>query len=128
MDSEISKFDKCGAHVENTLVGASQVPPISKKQLAPSMQSLVTQEQTHHVTKNSPPFNQGSKTLRTWKRLARDNPMKIDPPLSPMAKKRSKEEEVEYLPKLPTKKTHVSKGESLKNPMAEATQQSRQAQ
>ena len=128
VDSEISKFDKCEAHVENTSVVASQVPPISEKQLAPSMQTLVTQEQTHHVTKNSPPSNQGSKTLRTWKRLARDNPMETNPPLSPTAKKRSREEDVEYLPELPTKKSQVSKGESQKIPMAKATLQSRQAQ
>ena len=114
--------------MDSTLVGASQVPPFNEKNLAPSMQTLVTQEQNHHVIENSPPSNQGSKTLRTWKRMARDNPMETDPPLSPTAKKRSRVEEVEYLPELPTKKTQVSKGESQKNPMAEATQQSRQAQ
>ena len=114
--------------MDSTLVGASQVPPFNEKNLAPSMQTIVTQEQHHHMTENSPPSNQGSKTLRTWKRMARDNPMETDPPLSPTAKKRSRVEEVEYLPELPTKKTQVSKGESQKNPMAEAAQQSRQAQ
>ena len=89
--------------MENTSVGASQVPPISEKQLAPSMQTLVTQEKTHHVIENSPPSNQGSKTLRMWKRLARDNPTETNPPLSPTAKKRSREEDVEYLSELPTK-------------------------
>ena len=89
--------------MENTSVGASQVPPISEKQLAPSMQTLVTQEQTHHMIENSPPSNQGSKTLRMWKRLARDNPTETNPPLSPTAKKRSREEDVEYLLELPTK-------------------------
>ena len=54
IDSEISKFDKCEAHMDNTLVGASQVPPINEKNLAPSMQTLVNQEQNHHVTENSP--------------------------------------------------------------------------
>ena len=91
------------------------------------MQTLVTQEKTHHVTENSPPSNQGSKTLRMWKRLARDNPTETNPPLSPTAKKRSREEDIEYLPELPTKKSQVSTGESQKNPMAEAAQQSRQA-
>ena len=48
--------------MDNILVGASHVPPINEKQLAPSMpaQSLVTQEQIDHVTENSPSPNQGS--------------------------------------------------------------------
>ena len=54
IDSEISKFDKCEAHMDSTLVGASQVPPFNEKNLAPSMQTLVNQEQNHHVTENSP--------------------------------------------------------------------------
>ena len=92
------------------------------------MQTQVSLEQHHQVKENSPTSNQGSKTLRTWKRLARENPMETDSPLSPTAKKRSREKEVEYLPELPTKKSQVSKGESQKNPMAEAAQQSRQTQ
>ena len=40
LDSEISKFDKCGAHVEHISIGVSQAPPINEKQLAPSMQTL----------------------------------------------------------------------------------------
>ena len=59
---------------------------------------------------------------------ASNNPMETDSTLTPMAKKRSREEEVEYLPEIPTKKSQVSKGESQKNSMAEAAQQSRQAQ
>ena len=114
--------------MEKISVGASQAPPTREKYLAPSMQTQVVLQQPHQVEENSPPANQVSKTLRTWKRLARDNPMETDSPLSPTAKKRSREEEVEYLPELPTKKSHVSKGESQKNSMAEATQQSRQAQ
>ena len=54
--------------------------------------------------------------------------MKIDQPQSPTVKKRSREEEIEYLPKLPIKKTQVSKEESHQNPTVEAAQQSRQAQ
>ena len=80
------------------------------------------------MTENSPSSNQGSQTLRTWKRLARDNPMKIDQPQSPTVKKRSREEEIEYLPKLAIKKTQVSKGESHQNPLVEVAQQSHQAQ
>ena len=128
IDSEISKFDNCETHVEKISVSASQAPPTREKYLAPSMQTQVALQQPHQVKENSPPANQGSKTLRTWKRLARDNPMETDSPLRPTAKKRSREEEVEYLPELPTKKSQVSKGESQKNSMAKAAQQSRQAQ
>ena len=60
LDSEISKFDKCGAHVEHISIGVSQAPPINEKQLAPSMQTLEPQDQTHHVIENSPSSNQGS--------------------------------------------------------------------
>nr|POE68212.1 hypothetical protein CFP56_29020 [Quercus suber]POE68872.1 hypothetical protein CFP56_64972 [Quercus suber] len=105
LDSEISKFDKCERHVENSSVDAPIVPPINEKQLTPSMQALATQDQIHHVTDNFPPSNQGSKTLRTWKRLARDNPMETDPLQSSTTKKRNREEEAEYLLELPIKKS-----------------------
>ena len=68
--------------MDNILVGASHVAPINEKQLVPSMpaQPLVTQEQTNHVIENSSSPNQGSKTMRTWKKLARENPMETDTP------------------------------------------------
>nr|POE93752.1 hypothetical protein CFP56_30522 [Quercus suber] len=128
LDLEISKFDKGDAHVEHTSVGVSQAPPTNEKQVAPSMQTFEPLDQPHHVTECSPSSNQGSQTLRTWRRLARDNPMKIDQPQSPTAKKRSRGEEIDYLHELPIKKAQVSKGESQKNLMAEAAQQSRQEQ
>ena len=111
--------------MENNSVVAPLATPTSEKPLTPSMQSHEAQDQTHHVMDNSLPSNQGSKSLRTWKRLARDNPMETDPPQSPTAKKRNREEEVDYLPELPIKKSQVSKGESQQNLMAEAAQQAR---
>ncbi|KAL0011650.1 hypothetical protein SO802_006758 [Lithocarpus litseifolius] len=37
IDPAIGKFDKCGEHVDNLLAGASHVPLIIEKQLAPSL-------------------------------------------------------------------------------------------
>nr|POE57305.1 uncharacterized protein CFP56_35163 [Quercus suber] len=128
LDLEINKFDKGEAHVEHTSVGVSHAPPTNERQVAPSMQTFEPLDQPHHVTESSPSSNQGSQTLRTWRRLARDNPMKIDQPQSPTVKKRSRGEEKDYLHELPIKKAQVSKGESQKNLMAEAAQQSRQEQ
>ena len=128
LDLEINKFDKQEARVEIDSIVAPLATPTNEKRPTPSMQNLEAQDQAHHMMDNSLPFVQGSKTLRTWKRLARDNPMETDPPQIPTAKKRNKEEEVEYLPELPVKKSQVSKGESKQNLMAEAAQQSRQAQ
>ena len=78
--------------MDNTSVGDSHVPPISEKQLASSIlaQSLVTHDQIYHVTENSPSPNQGSRTLRMWEKLARENPMETDSPQSPTAKKKKK--------------------------------------
>ena len=103
LDLEIKKFDKQETHVENNSVVVPLATPTNEKPLTSSMQNHEAQDQAHHVMDSSLPSVQGSKSLRTWKRLARDNPMETDPPQSPTAKKRNREEEVEYLPELPIK-------------------------
>lgn len=106
IDEGIDKFNECGEHVDNSIVGDSHVLPISKNQATPSLpaQPLLIQEQTHHVIENSPSPNPRIRTLRTWKKLARESSMETDTPLSPTAIKRNREEELEYLLELPTKK------------------------
>ena len=54
--------------------------------------------------------------------------METKTPQGPTATKRHREEELEFLPELPTKKLQVSKGEQQQNSMVEAAQQPRQAQ
>lgn len=72
VDEGIDKFDERGEHVDNGIVGDSHVLQLSKSQVAPSLQaqSLLIQEQTHHVTKSNPSPNPRLRTLRTWKKLA----------------------------------------------------------
>ena len=60
--------------------------------------------------------------------MALETNMEIDTPQGPTVTKRSKEEVLEYLPELPTKKLQVSKEDSQQNSMVEAAQQPRQAQ
>ena len=69
-----------------------------------------------------------NRTLRTWKRLARETNIETDTSQGPIDTKRSREEVMEYLPELPTKKLQVSKEDSQQNLMVEAAQQARQAQ
>ena len=52
--------------------------------------------------------------------------METDTSQGPMDTKRSREEVMEYLPELPTKKLQVSKEDSQQNLMVEAAQQPRQ--
>ena len=54
--------------------------------------------------------------------------METDTSQGPIDTKRSREEVMEYLPELPTKKLLVSKEDSQQNLMVEAAQQARQAQ
>ena len=54
--------------------------------------------------------------------------METDTSQGPTDTKRSREEVMEYLPELPTKKLQVSKEDSQQNLMVEAAQQARQAQ
>ena len=78
------------------------------------------------MTETSPlPTN---RTLRTRKKLARDNTMNTETTQGPTAIKRSREEDLEFLPELPTKKLQVSTEDGQQNSMAEAAQRSRQAQ
>ena len=54
--------------------------------------------------------------------------METDTSQGPTDTKRSREEVMEYLPELPTKKLQVSKEDSQQNLMVEAAQQALQAQ
>ena len=59
-----------------------------------------SQELTHHVAAN--------RTLRAWKRAARDSIMETETSQGPMTTKRYRDEDLEVLPELPTKKLQVS--------------------
>nr|POE86088.1 hypothetical protein CFP56_02455 [Quercus suber] len=86
----------------------------------------IIQEHATQVTDIiSPPVN---KTARTWKRLARDNNMEAETKQGPSVTKRNREEEMEILPELPSKKLQVSKEDCQQNSMVEVAQQPRQAQ
>ena len=61
-----------------------------------------------------------NRTLRTWKRLSRETNIETDTTQGPIDTKRSREEVMEYLPELPTKKLLVSKEDSQQNLMVEA--------
>jgi len=54
--------------------------------------------------------------------------MDIETSQGPMATKRSREEDLKFLPELPTKKLQVSTKDGQQNSLVEAAQQSRQAQ
>ena len=110
-------------HVAET----SPLPANSAATLLPSLptHTQITQEHAPHVAETSPlPIN---RTLRTWKKLARDNTMNTETTQGPTAIKRSREEDLELLPELPTKKLQVSMEVGQQNTMAEAAQQPRQA-
>nr|POE75379.1 hypothetical protein CFP56_60790 [Quercus suber] len=62
----------------------------------------IIQEHATHVTVSIPP--PANKTTRTWKRLARDNNMETEIKQGPSVTKRNREEEMEILPELPSKK------------------------
>ena len=79
-----------------------------------------SQELTQHVAT--------IRTLRTWKRVARDSTMETETSQGPMTTKRYRDEELEVLPELPTKKLQVSMEDCKQNKMVEAAQQPRQAQ
>ena len=82
--------------------------------------SQASQEQTHHVA--------AIKSLRTWKRVARESTMETEISQGPMNTKRYRDEDLEVLPELPTKKLQVSMEDCQQNKMVEAAQQPRQAQ
>ena len=61
-----------------------------------------------------------NRTLRTWKKLGRDNTMETEATQGPTATKRNREEDLEFLPELPTKKLQVSMEDCQQNTMVEA--------
>lgn len=64
--------------------------------------------------------------LRTWKRLARNNPLPETPIHLPATHKKARELEKGAHPKLPMKKFLVSKDDNTKNLLVEATKHPRQ--
>ena len=77
IDAAIEKYDSCEEHVDHNLADTSHVSANSVKQLTPSLPAhpLTTKELAPHVTENSPSPSPANRTLRTWKRLARENIM-----------------------------------------------------
>ena len=68
------------------------------------------------------------KSLRTWKRVTRDSTMETETSQGLMNTKRYRDEDLEVLPELPTKKLQVSMEDCQQNKMVEAAQQPCQAQ
>ena len=111
IDVALGKYENCEKHVASNLfdtshvpVDTSHVPANNAATLTPSLptHTQTTQEHAPHVAETSPlPAN---RTLRTWKKLARDNIMDTETSQGPTATKRSREEDLEFLPELPTKK------------------------
>nr|POF16846.1 hypothetical protein CFP56_17415 [Quercus suber] len=78
---------------------ATNTATLSPFHIAPNQ---IIQEHATHVTDSIPP--PANKTARTWKRLARDNNMEAAIKQGPSVTKRNREEEMEILPELPSKK------------------------
>nr|POE91634.1 hypothetical protein CFP56_18587 [Quercus suber] len=78
---------------------ATNTATLSPSHIAPNQ---IIQEHATHVTDSLPP--PVNKTARTWKRLARDNNMEAAIKQGPSVTKRNREEEMEILPELPSKK------------------------
>nr|POF02772.1 hypothetical protein CFP56_25131 [Quercus suber] len=106
LDLAIEKYDSNGEHVVPRKVDTSQGSNKNGKQLTPSLpaQHAKSQEQETHAIENTKSPTPANKTLRTWKRLARETDMETDTSQGPTVTKRSREEVLEYLLELPTKK------------------------
>ena len=89
IDAAIGKFDSCGEHVNHKTEDTSRVSAHIEKPLSTSLpaHSQLIQEQEPHVTEVSAPLNPAIKTLRTWKKLARDNTMETEEIQYPTATK-----------------------------------------
>ena len=109
-------------HVASSLIDNPQVLAKTDATVTPLMtaHAQTSQELTHHVAAN--------RTLRTWKRVARDSSMETETSQGPMTTKRYRDEDLEVLPELPTKKFQVSMEDCQQNKMVEAAQQPCQAQ
>ena len=109
-------------HVASSLIDNPQVLANIDATVTPLMtaHAQTSQEQTHHVAAN--------RTLRTWKRVARDSSMETEISQGPTTIKRYRDKDLEVLPELPTKKLQVSMEDCQQNKMVEAAQQPCQAQ
>ena len=89
IDAAIGKFDSCGEHVNHKTEDTSRVSAHIEKPLSTSLpaHSQLIQEQEPHVTEVSAPPNPAIRTLRTWKKLARDNTMETEEIQYPTATK-----------------------------------------
>ena len=109
-------------HVASSLIDNPHVLAKTEATATPPMtaHAQTSQELTHHVA--------AIKSLRTWKRVARESTMETEISQGPMNTKRYRDEDLEVLPELPTKKLQVSMEDCQQNKMVEAAQQPRQAQ
>nr|POE89523.1 hypothetical protein CFP56_55813 [Quercus suber] len=99
---------------------ATNTATLSPSHIAPNQ---IIQEHAIHVTDSLPP--PANKTARTWKRLARDNNMEAAIKQGPSVTKRNREEEMEILPELPSKKLQL-RVRTVDFPKAQVLQQATQ--
>ena len=127
IDVALGKYDSCENYVGPNLIDTSLTLANNAATIIPSQPAhiLISQEQVPPVAETS--FNPAKRTLRTWKKLARESTMETETSQGPTTTKRSREEDLELLPELPTKKLQVSMEVGQQNTMAEAAQQPRQA-
>ena len=106
----------------SNLIDTTQALASNDATVTPSItdHTQISQEQAPHVAAN--------RTLRTWKRLARESTMETEFTQGPTTTKRYRDKELEVLPELPIKKIQVSMEDCQQNKMVEAAQQPRQAQ
>nr|POE69914.1 hypothetical protein CFP56_66808 [Quercus suber] len=102
IDVALGTVDSCEKHVASNLIDTSQVLANNDATVTPSMpaHSQKSQEQAPDAAAN--------RTLRTWKRIARDSTMDTEITQGPTATKRHRDEDLEILPELPIKKIQVS--------------------
>nr|POE83156.1 hypothetical protein CFP56_66954 [Quercus suber] len=107
IDVALGTVDSCEKHVASNITDTSQVIANNDATVTPSMpaHSQKSQEQALDATAN--------RTLRTWKRIARDSTMDTEITQGPTATKRHRDEDLEILPELPIKKIQVTHERSL---------------
>ena len=128
IDIARGKYDSCENYVAPNLTDTSLTSANYAAMITPFQptHTPITQEHVPHVVETS--FSPANRTLRTWKKLARESTMEIETSQGPTATKRNREEDLELLPELPSKKLQVSTKVGQQSTMVEAAQQPRQAQ
>ena len=116
IDVALGKYDSCENYVAPNLIDTSLTSTNNAAMIIPSQLAhiLITQEHVPHVVETS--FSPTNRALRTWKKLARENTMETE------TTKRNREEDLELLLELPTKKLQVSTEVDQQNTMVEVAQ------